>query len=401
MSPSPRFLVLLFLSVAAAIAVIVAGSAYWPVAALTWGVLGLALAFDALIVWQAKPELAVSIPKTAGVGADLDIGLALTLKRGPLPLTIRTEVESPLGRAKDARVKALAGSSTHRVAIPCPLRGEGRIAAFWTRLEGPLRLAQRVDRHAIDETVTVVPNAERIRSLAMAHFGAQRAAGSHLQRRVGDGGELDSLEAYEPGMDLRKVDWKSTARHQKLQVRRFRVEQNQRVVLCVDTGRLMAAPIDGVQRLDHAIHALLLLSRVALRAGDRVGLQGYDAEVRGWSAPSGGLRQLGRLRRAVATLKTQPVETNHVVGVHHVLGQLKRRSLIVVFTDFADSTSAELMVEHLAHLARKHLVVFVAFDDPIAEGALTRFPKKVTDLTGAVVGGELRRDRARVIRRLK
>ncbi len=162
----------------------------------------------------------------------------------------------------------------------------------------------------------------------------------------------------------------------------------------------MADAIDGLERLDHAIHAMLLLSRVALKNGDLVGIHAYGEEPRAWVPPAGGMRQMARIKHGLATLDARSEETNHVLGVHRLVAQLKRRSLIVVFTEFGDATTAELMVEHLGHLARKHLVIFVALDDPAIEEPLETLPKEPVDLAAATVAGGMRQDRQRVLRRL-
>ena len=112
------------------------------------------------------------------------------------------------------------------------------------------------------------------------------------------------------------------------------------------------------------------------------------------------MRQAARIARSCAELESHPVETNHVLGIHALLTKLKRRSLIVLFTDFADSTTAELMVDHLGHLARRHLIMFVALDDPVIEEPLDRTPGSAQDLAAAVVAGGLRQERHRVLRRL-
>jgi uncharacterized protein (DUF58 family) len=75
--------------------------------------------------------------------------------------------------------------------------------------------------------------------------------------------------------------------------------------------------------------------------------------------------------------------------------------LVVVLTDFTDGTTAALMVDHLATLARRHLVVFVALDDPQIEEPLTREPAGLEDIARGVVACTLRADRHRVLRRIR
>jgi uncharacterized protein (DUF58 family) len=294
------------------------------------------------------------------------------------------------------------GESDVRVRVAAPRRGTGTLRAVWMRLDGPLGLLRRIVRSTVTHGVTrVVPNARHVRELAIAHFGAQPLRGGmKVERRAGDGGEFDAMVGYVQGMDVRQIDWKSSARHQDLRVRRFRLERNQRVVVCVDTGRSMADPIEGVSRLDHAIHAAMVLSQTALRGGDLVGLHAYGAEPEAWVAPASGIRHASKITEACAGLVAQPVETNHVLGIHALLTKLSRRSLVVVLTELSDSTTAELMVEHLGHLVRRHLVIFVALDDPTVEEPLSRAPSDAQDLGAAVVAGHLRQDRQRVLRRL-
>ncbi len=401
MVPSARLLWFAFAGLAVAALPVLVDSALWPLVLGTWGVIVLGGLTDAIVLMRARPSLDVQVPAAVGVGAALELQVKVSV-RAPKRLfaTLRGEVDAPLEPSDDVAIRT-GGPGVHKVTADAPHRGGAFVRALWMRLDGPLRLLRRIDRHTVDKPVSIVPNAERVRELALAHFGAQRYGGVHVQRKKGDGGEFDALEAYEPGMDLRKVDWKASARHQKLQLRRFRLEQNQRLVLCVDSGRLMADPIDGTERLDHAIHAALLLARVALKAGDLVGVHGYADKQTAWAAPRGGMRQMARISRALSDLESLPQESNHVVGVHALLGKLRRRSLIVVFTEFSDGTTAELMVEHLGHLARRHLVVFVALDDPAIQDSVHTLPRTVEDLAATAVAGGLRQDRERVLRRLR
>lgn len=405
MLPSP---LLLWLSIAglvvAALPVFVHPN-LWIAVAVMWGVLLFAIALDVLQLLRAKPQLSAEVPKSVGVGTDVGVPVTLSLsKAGPfptLPITLRPDTSEPLRAGADISVRTGVQPRRAHLVLSAPLRGIGTLASIWARLEGPFRLVRKIERFPVLSKVAVVPDVERVRELALAHFGAQPLSGVHLQRRRGDGGEFDRLEKYEPGMDLRKVDWKASARYQKLRVRRFRLEQNQRVILCVDTGRLMGDPIEDLSRLDHGVHAALLLAQVALRAGDQVGLQAYGEKPHDFVKPRGGIRQISTLRRSLADLHVSDDETNHVLGTHALLTRLKRRSLIVVFTEFVDPTSAELMVEHLGHLARKHLVVFVALDDPKIESRIDVRPEQPEDLAAVTVASGMRQDRGRVLRRLR
>jgi uncharacterized protein (DUF58 family) len=74
---------------------------------------------------------------------------------------------------------------------------------------------------------------------------------------------------------------------------------------------------------------------------------------------------------------------------------------VVVFTDFADSVQAELMVENLGRAARRHLLLFVALKDPGIEAIARAEPSDLDALHRAVVAEGMVRDRALVLRRLQ
>ena len=75
--------------------------------------------------------------------------------------------------------------------------------------------------------------------------------------------------------------------------------------------------------------------------------------------------------------------------------------MVVVFTDFADTVSAELMVENVARLARRHMIVFVAFHDEELESLRATLPQTPEDVSRAVIAHQLLRERSRVLARLR
>src|SRR5205814_2199952 len=197
-----------------------------------------------------------------------------------------------------------------------------------------------------------------------------------------------------PGLDHRAIDWKSSARHRKLLCQEFRAERNHQVVVAVDAGQLMAEPVAGVPKLDHAINAAILLGWFCLRTGDRVGLLGFDERVRTWSEPAGGMHTFHRLQAMSAEIDYRRVETNFTLTMAELSTRLKRRSLVVLFTDFLDTVTAELMIENVTRLARRHLVLFAALDDPSLGTRSHARPRALATLHQPVGGRDCARERA-------
>ena len=293
-----------------------------------------------------------------------------------------------------------------RAVVDLPLvpkrRGDHGIAALHVRWTGPLGLLERRVAIDVQKRVGVVPNLGAVRAIALRMF-ADRSfmAGLKVERYLGDGTEFESLREYVPGLDHRAIDWKSSARHRKLLCQEFRAERNHQVVLAVDAGQLMAEPVAGVPKLDHAINASLLLGWFCLRTGDRVGLLGFDEKIRTWAEPQGGMHAFQRLQAMSAEIDYRRVETNYTLTLADMSTRLKRRSLVVLFTDFLDTVTAELMIENVSRLARRHLVLFVAVKDPSVDARALARPRDLEALHESVVATGFSREREIVLERLR
>ena len=117
--------------------------------------------------------------------------------------------------------------------------------------------------------------------------------------------------------------------------------------LAFDTGHLMSEPLEGIPRLDHAVNAGLLLSYACLETGDRVGLFAFDEKPRLFQREQAGIRALKQLQRRCAELEYGVGETNFGLGLTELSSRIRRRALVIVFTELVDTTSAEIMVRRL------------------------------------------------------
>jgi uncharacterized protein (DUF58 family) len=373
----------------------------WLVAA---ALTALAIGLDALLaVAPAQLGVELEVPGTLAVGAAGTARLRLTAPRPIAAVELLLDLHADFEPAPLLRAAVPPGGAA-AVELPLRARRRGRptVDALWCRWTGPLGLVARSKRTFVGRAVPVVPDVRPVRAAAFQYFGNRElAAGVQVERFVGDGSEFDALVEYVPGRDPRAISWKASARHRELLCQEFRAERNHQVVLALDTGHLMAEPLEGVPRLDHAVSSALLLGYVSLRMGDRVGLYGFDRAARLWTAPAGGLAAFSRLQAASAQLDYSAEETNFTLGLTELSTRLRRRSLVVVFTDFTDTVTAELMLENVSRLARRQLVIFVALRDVALEAAAAAAPRRLGDLYQSVVASEFVRERERVLARLR
>ena len=246
-----------------------------------------------------------------------------------------------------------------------------------------------------------MPNVRGVHGTALQFFVQEAIYGIKAQVQKGEGAEFEALREYSPGQDNRFIDWKHSARHRKLLTKEFRTERNHQVIMAFDTGRLMLEPVDGMARLDHAINAGLVLAWVSLQGGDLVGTYGFDARVRQYMVPVRGISGFSRLQRATAELDYHHQETNFTLGLAELNTRLKRRALVILFTDFVDTITAELLIESMQRVANRHLVVFVTQRGSLLQRAVDATPARFSDVTQAVIAHDFLRERSIVFERLE
>lgn len=408
MRPTLRFVILLAAALPLAVAPSVLGAGAFPAWMAVIGGITLLLLLDAGL---GAPRRRVSVATAASpqifIGDDGELTVTVKVASARTPeIEIIPELEGEVVRPAPARFRLRPEDGHSSAVVRFPLRptrrGTPRVVALHLRWTGPLGLVERRWRRALDVPIAVVPNLGAVRAMALRMLSNRELmSGLKVEQYVGDGSEFESLREYVPGLDHRAIDWKSSARHTKLLCTQFRAERNHQVILAIDGGQLMSEPLAGIPRLDHAINAALLLSWMCLKTGDRVGLLGFDEKVRTWSEPAGGMHAFPRLTRLSADLSYRRAESNYTLALAELAQRVRRRSLVVLFTDFLDSITAELMIENVTRLARHHLVIFVAIGDPAIDGWTRRGPRTMADLHEAVVAGGFLRERRLVLERLR
>ena len=186
-------------------------------------------------------------------------------------------------------------------------------------------------------------------------------AGLHRSPDFGFSQEFAEYRAYNPGDDLRHVDWNVFARTERMYLKRYRGETNCQVTILLDASRSMKF---GSQRIDKLEYTRFLAACLAYMAGlqrDAAGLIVFDDEVRNFVPPSTRQGQLARLLHAIDKVQVG-VRTDYSRPFAHLREFLHRRGLIVVLSDFWEQP--EEIIKTIAPL-RYHgneLVLFHVLD---------------------------------------
>ena len=349
-------------------------------------------------------ELDAKIPASMYVGAQTDMAFIYSLKGRRKP--VGAEMKLTLGKRLEAQPDVWHppfedGRLLGGFRVTALRRGEGDVENLWTRWTGPLGLMWRQIKQPLDKTIAIVPDTRLVKDKAIEIFSRDAAHGQKMQIERGQGTEFDSLREFMPGMDKRAIDWKHSARHRKLHAKEFRTERNHNIVFAIDTGYLMCEPLKGITRLDWSINASLLISYVSLKYGDRVGFFGFDKKPYLFTKPVSGTNSFPHLQSLTAQLDYSTNETNFTLSLSSLSKSLRRRSLIIVFTEFVDTTNAELMIENVSRLIKSHIVLFVTFKDVEIENLIAAEPKTPEDVTKAVIAASMNKERDIVLARLE
>jgi uncharacterized protein (DUF58 family) len=347
--------------------------------------------------------LDLSAPASLSVSGSAEAVLTATFGSGqPDRIECALESSDKLAVSPICSAAAVAGGLAEaRFSLAPVRRGETPISMVWARWRGPLGLIWKQLSQNPGRTIVITPDIQGVKQEAVRLFSRDALHGLKTQLDAGEGAEFHALRDFQAGMDTRTIDWKQSARHGQLLAKEYRAERNNPIVLAIDSGRGMCEPIGGLARIDWALNAALLLAYVSLKLGDRAGLYSFDARPRGLSGPVGGVRAFSALQRAAGQIDYSSEETNYTLGLSSLADQLDRRSLVVVFTEFTDQTSAELMIENVGRLLGRHLVVFVAMRDEELEDLARAEPLAPDDVTRAVIAQSLLRERDLVVARLR
>lgn len=402
--PSWRAVAVMAAGVPVALALGVAHAELW-IAGPAWTMAALTLmGADALAMRRpAQFRLAASLPDTIEAGRPADV---LFRFEGRPPARLEASLEADARLDIQPQVQTMAGTDALRFTLTPRRRGTATFARLHLRWQGPLGLTKHIRALALDRTVAVIPQVSRVREEAMRLFSRNRAVGHAVQLDLAESMEFHALREFQRGDNPRNVSWRQSARHAKVLVRETRAERNRSLMLAIDTGRLMSEPLaGGLPRLDHALNAALVLAYAGLKLGDRVGLFAFDARPVLASGTVRGTAAFGALQRMAAALEYSTEETNFTLGLTELGGTLGGtqggRALVIVMTDFADLTGAELMIENVGRLLQRHLVLFVAFQDDELTALAEAEPRTPDDVSRAVVAGTLLAERDLVLTRLR
>lgn len=378
--------------------------------------LRVALVYDALLLGAAAYDFFLTIPRH-GIELARQCEHILSLGvRQPVRLLIRNRSarvvrltvkdSPPLSFAREGHTVgaalAPATEARHSYTVRPLARGVFQFGSLHYRVEGRLGLTRAQLVWPAPMEVKVYPNVKQLSQveLALAH-ASMLQYGLKPARLLGEGSEFESLREYVPDDDYRWIDWKATARRNRLISREYESERNQRLVIAMDTGRLMGAKVGEFTKLDYAVNAAALLAQVGLSKGDLVGLLLFAHRVVAYLPPDKGREHLGRIVDVLHRAQSVRLESDYALAFAHLARKNARRSLMVCFTDLVDAEASRSLIAGMRQLAPRHLPVCVTISDSDLMAAQTVVPETAPAAFELVAAMELWEDYQKAVRFLE
>ncbi len=187
-------------------------------------------------------------------------------------------------------------------------------------------------------------------------------AGLHRSPDFGFSQEFAEYAMYNPGDDLRLVDWNVYARSERLYLKRFRGETNTLLTILLDASNSMQFGSHGVTKMDYARYLAASLFYLAIREQhDAAGLITFDDEIRNYVRPSTRQGQLQRLMAALDQAEAR-ARTDFAKPMRYFQEFLKRRGIVLIVSDFWDSPESIINTIEPLRFGGNEVVLFHVLD---------------------------------------
>jgi uncharacterized protein (DUF58 family) len=207
-----------------------------------------------------------------------------------------------------------------------------------------------------------------LRQIRRLHWKARRAVedllgGEYHSVFKGTGIVFEDVRAYQPGDDVRMIDWNVTARMGQPFIKRFVEERELTVVLLVDCSGSQLFGTQLQQKREVAAELAAVLAFSAIRNNDKVGLISFSDRVERFVPPGKGARHVLRIIRDILFFQAQHRGTSLNEALHYLNRVQRRRAIVFLLSDFLDRDFEGA----LKRTGRRHDLIAVRIRDPREE----------------------------------
>jgi uncharacterized protein (DUF58 family) len=280
-------------------------------------------------------------------------------------------------------------------------RGEYYFGAIRVFVASAINLIERRFSFEQGAMLPVYPSFIQMRKYELLAIHNRLTAGGIKKiRRIGQTSEFDQIKEYVAGDDIRSVNWKATARRDKLMVNKYQDEKSQSVYCLVDMGRNMKMPFEQMALLDYAINASLVISNIAHLKNDKPGLITFTHEIKSHISAERRNSQMTRIIETLYNQQTNYSESDFERLYMHVKRTVNQRSLLLLFTNFESLSSLKRQLKYLKQIAKQHLLVVIFFENTELKTVLTKNAGNTFDIYYKAIAEKFELEKRLIIKEL-
>jgi uncharacterized protein (DUF58 family) len=400
-----------FLAAAGALAVLFVTAYFLPwLLAIAWIVLtgfGVLVVVDLLMLWS-KPKGVFArreMMEKLSNGDYNDVSIVVE-NQYPFPADLRIIDELPKQfQSRDLQFRMLLGMGKSKIlnySVRPVKRGEYNFGAVNVYVMSPLHLLMRRYKFSQDITVPVYPSFIQMRKYElMAISNRLTEAGIKKIRKIGHNMEFDQIKDYVPGDDYRTVNWKASARRDRLMVNTYQDEKSQQVYSLIDMGRIMKMPFEEMSLLDYSINASLVISNIAMIKYDKAGIITFSHKVQQVLPADRKKMQLFKIMELLYKQKTGYLETDYERLYASLRRNVTQRSLLLLFTNFESFSGLQRQMKYLRRIARDHLLVVIFFENTELRSFLDQKPKTTQEIYYKTIAEKFAYEKKMIVKELE
>ena len=220
-------------------------------------------------------------------------------------------------------------------------------------------------------------------------------------RRIGHTMEFEQIKDYVQGDDLRNINWKATAKSNKLMVNQYQDERSQPVYSVIDKGRVMKMPFEGLSLLDYAINAALVISNVALKKQDKAGIFSFSRKVENKVVAERRPSQMNSILETLYNVSTDFAESDFSRLYIDIKRNLNQRSLLLLYTNFETLDGLHRQLPYLKGIAKNHLLVVVFFQNTELNDLIHKKAETIQEVYDKVIAEKFMLEKRLIVNELK
>lgn len=281
-------------------------------------------------------------------------------------------------------------------------RGEYRFGSLNVYASSPIGLAGR--RFCFQENAQLpsYPSFIHLRKYELMALRNEFLLGGIKKiRKIGHTMEFEQIKEYVQGDDVRSINWKATSKQNRLMVNQYQEERSQRIYMLIDKGRTMQMPFKGLSLLDYSINAVMSLSHIILKKGDRAGMMTFAKKTENKVSADNKSGQLKKISEALYNIQTNFFESDFNRLYQDVWLGISQRSLVLLFTNFETLDAVNRQMKYLRGIAKNHLLVVVFFKNYELQELIRGNPESMQDVYDQIIAEKFEFEKKLIIQELR